>query len=104
MNLPNATNKGLSLIEQALESTQRVAAVGLKSGMEVGREERERLERENAALRRDAGRYRWLRERPSLIGWDWWQPQVSRNVLITPEFMDSAIDAELARHRKEGAG
>lgn len=48
-------------------------------------------------LREDAKRYRWLRDRPSFIGWDWWNPPVPQHVNITPEFMDEAIDKELAR-------
>lgn len=48
------------------------------------------------AFKKDAERYRWLRERPSFIGWDWWQPSVPQSVLITPEFMDSAIDEAMA--------
>jgi hypothetical protein len=55
------------------------------------------LERENAELRADARRYRWLRNRPSLIGWDWWPTSVDKSASITPEFMDAAIDKELAK-------
>jgi hypothetical protein len=55
-----------------------------------------------ADLEKDAERYQWLRARPSFIGWDWWNPPVPNDTNITPEFMDSAIDAELAKHRKEG--
>ncbi len=43
----------------------------------------------------DARRYRWLRDRPSYIGWDWWNPPVPTEQVISPEFMDEAIDRAL---------
>lgn len=52
---------------------------------------------ELAAALPDALRYRWLRERPSLILWDAWPHDIG-DAFITPEFMDAAIDAA----RKEG--
>jgi hypothetical protein len=58
------------------------------------REGAEALEKEEL----DAARYRWLRDRPAFIGWDWWNPYVPNDVNITPEFMDAAIDTA----RKEG--
>jgi hypothetical protein len=47
--------------------------------------------------KQDAERYRWLRVRPSFIGWDWWNPPVPKEVVISPEFMDAAIDAAINR-------
>lgn len=55
----------------------------------------EALEESEKAGRKDAERYRWLRERPSFIGWDWWNPPVPKDAKITPEFMDALIDAAL---------
>lgn len=43
----------------------------------------------------DAERYRWLRVRPSFIGWDWWDPPVPKEAVISPDFMDAAIDEKL---------
>ena len=43
-------------------------------------------------LRANDARYRWLRDRPSYIGWDWWQPPVAKETIISPEFMDAQID------------
>jgi hypothetical protein len=48
-----------------------------------------------AELEKDALRYRWLRDRPSLIGWDWWVVKVPLDTNICPEFLDAAIDAAL---------
>ena len=46
-------------------------------------------------LEKDARRYRWLRDRPSFIGWDWWNPPVPNETIISPQFMDAAIDAAM---------
>lgn len=47
----------------------------------------------------DAARYRWLRDRPSLIGWDWWTPTIPHYAVVTSEFMDETIDAAIAAHQ-----
>lgn len=67
---------------------------------ECGHHEAERQAREAAEQRareaeKDAERYRWLRDRPSVIGWDWWPTFYSTDVNITPEFMDAAVDKEM---------
>ena len=54
-----------------------------------------------AELAEDAERYRWLRDRPSLIGWDWWVVKVPKDIWIDGEFLDAAIDAARAPSVKE---
>lgn len=56
-------------------------------------------EADRADNARDAARYRWLRDRPSLIGWGWWTPTIPHYAVVTSEFMDETIDAAIAAHQ-----
>lgn len=62
---------------------------GRRMGVKTALDEREQLKSENEALRKDAERYRWLREP--------WQDQRQVRAWTSLEVMDENIDAAMAK-------